>query len=71
MKRIDTLTAEQSLMMIEVRDQWINHAFSLTKTGINKKDFEEGIEWLYSSIMKKPKPKVVYCDSWLSCLITI
>ena len=67
------LTEEQEKVMLETRDEWINLFFDNVKEqrGIDKKMFEEGIEWLYVGLLNKPKPKVVYCDSWESCLITI
>lgn len=59
--------------MLQTRDEWINLFFDNVKNqkGIDKKMFEEGIVWLYTKLLNKPKPKVVYCDSRISCLITI
>jgi len=69
--KLEKLTPEQERLMLEVRDEWINLALKENTKGINKPLFEDGIEWLYKNLLGKPKPKVVYCDSWLSCLITI
>lgn len=70
---LEKLTEEQEKLMLQTRDEWINLFFDNVKNkkGINKKMFEEGIEWLYNDLLKKPKPKVVYCDSWISCILTI
>ena len=70
---LEKLTKEQEKIMIQTRDEWVNLFFDNVKNqkGIDKKMFEEGIEWLYTDLLHKPKPKVVYCDSWLSCLLTI
>ena len=70
---LEKLTKEQEKIMIQTRDEWANLVFDNVKNqkGIDKKMFEEGIEWLYTDLLHKPKPKVVYCDSWLSCLLTI
>ena len=70
---LEKLTKEQEKIMFETRDEWINLFFDNVKNqkGIDKPMFEEGIEWLYTDLLHKPKPKVVYCDSWLSCLLTI
>ena len=70
---LEKLTKEQEKIMIQTRDEWANLFFDNVKNqkGIDKKMFEEGIEWLYTDLLHKPKPKVVYCDSWLSCLLTI
>ena len=59
--------------MLETRDEWINLFFDnvRNKRGINKPTFEEGIKWLYNDLLKKPTPKIIYCDGWLSCLLTI
>ena len=69
--KLEKLTPDQEKLMLEVRDEWINLALKENAKGINKPLFEEGIEWLYKDLLGKSKPKVVYCDSWLSCLITI
>ena len=69
--KLEKLTQEQEKLMLEVRNEWINLALKENVKGINKPLFEEGIEWLYKDLLGKPKPKIVYCDSWLSCLITI
>ena len=69
--KLEKLTPEQEQLMYQVRDEWINLALKENTKGINKPLFEEGIEWLYKDLLNKPKPKIVYCDSWLSCLITI
>ena len=70
---LEKLTEEQEKIMIQTRDEWVNLFFDNVKNqkGIDKTMFEEGIEWLYTDLLHKPKPKVVYCDSWISCLITI
>ena len=70
---LEKLTKEQEKIMIQTRDEWVNLFFDNVKNqkGIDKKMFEDGIEWLYTDLLHKPKPKVVYCDSWLSCLLTI
>jgi hypothetical protein len=73
MEKIEKLTPEQEALMIETGDEWINLFFDnvKNKTGIDKPQFEEGIRWLYCDLMKKPMPKVVYCDSWFGCIMTI
>ena len=64
------LTKEQELLKNVIRDEWITHA--LTRNGeIDKEAFAEGINWVYVELLKKPKPQIVYCDSWISCLLTI
>ena len=70
---LEKLTKEQEKLMLQTRDEWINLFFDNVKNqkGIDKAMFEEGIEWLYTDLLHKPKPKVVYCDSCLSCLLTI
>ena len=70
---LEKLTEEQEKLMLQTRDEWINLFFDNVKNqkGIDKTMFEDGIEWLYTDLLHKPKPKVVYCDSWISCLITI
>ena len=70
---LNKLTKKQEKIMLQTRDEWINLFFDNVKNqkGIDKKMFEEGIEWLYTDLLHKPNPKVVYCDSWLSCLLTI
>ena len=70
---LEKLTKEQEKIMLQTRDEWVNLFFDNVKNqkGIDKAMFEEGIEWLYTKLLRKPKPKVVYCDSWLSCLLTI
>ena len=67
------LTKEQEAIMLQTRDEWTNLFFDNVKSqkGIDKPMFEDGIKWLYNDLLNKPTPKVVYCDSWLSCLLTI
>ena len=36
---------------------------TLHGTQIQKEDFEEGVHWLYEHILKKPNPKIFYCNS--------
>ena len=69
--KLEKLSEEQEKLMLQVRDEWIDLALKENTNGINKKMFEEGVEWLYKDLLNKPNPKVIYCDSWLSCLITI
>ena len=70
---LEKLTEEQEKLMLQTRDEWINLFFDNVKNqkGIDRAMFEDGIGWLYTDLLHKPKPKVVYCDSWLSCLLTI
>ncbi len=70
---LEKLTKEQEAIMLQTRDEWINLFFDNVKSqkGIDKSMFEDGIKWLYNDLLNKPTPKVVYCDSWLSCLLTI
>jgi len=70
---LERLTKEQEQLMLQTRDEWISLFFDNVKSqkGIDKPMFEEGIKWLYEDLLGKPNPKVVYCDSWLSCLLTI
>ncbi len=66
---LEKLTEEQEALLIQTRDEWINRFFETKE--INKKEFEVGIKWLYEALLKRKPPKVIYCDSWLSCLLTI
>ena len=72
-KKLTELTSEQESLMYKVRDEWIDLFFNNVKDqrGIDKPRFEEGITWLYTDLLKKPAPRIVYCDSWLSCIMTI
>ena len=69
MNRLEKLTKEQEELMFQTRDEWINRFFHTTN--INKKEFEKGINWLYQDLLKKKKPKILYCESWLEALVTI
>lgn len=69
--KLESLTEEQKNLMFQVRDEWTNLALKEHGKGIDKKMFEEGISWLYKDLLHKQAPKVVYCESWLSCLLTI
>jgi len=71
MQKLEKLTPDQDKLMLQVRDEWMSLAFKENNKGIDKKMFEEGIAWLYNDLLKKPTPKVIYCESWLSCLLTI
>ena len=70
---LEKLTPEQERIMYETRDEWINLFFDNVKfqRGIDRPQFEKGIKWLYEDLLHKKNPKIVYCDSWLSCLFTI
>lgn len=69
MKKLEKLTEDQEKLMFQTSKEWID-LFNNTKR-INKKDFEEGIKWLYEDQLKKKNPKVLYCESWLEALVTI
>jgi hypothetical protein len=70
---LEELTDKQKLIASQTRDEWINLFFDNVKSqrGIDKPTFEKGIYWLYESLLKKEKPKIVYCDSWDDYLKTI
>ena len=69
--KLEQLTDEQTKLMFQVRDEWMSLAFDGHKKGIDKPKFEQGVKWLYETILEKPMPKVVYCSSWISCILTI
>jgi len=69
--KLSKLSKEQEQILAKTREDWLSLAFIHNKEGINKPLFEEGINWLYEDLLTKEKPKVVYCDSWLSFLIEI
>jgi hypothetical protein len=70
MKKLKTLTKKQELLAVQTRDEWINLFFDNVKEGrgIDKAAFENGIEWLYKTLLKREKPEIVYCDSHMSFL---
>jgi hypothetical protein len=72
-KKIRELTEEQKQILKETRKEWEDLFFDNIKEGrgIDKAAFENGIEWFYKTIIKKEKPKIIYCDSWESCIIII
>jgi hypothetical protein len=59
------VTVEESSLMYDIRDEWINLFFDNVKEGrgIDKAAFENGIEWLYKTLLKREKPEIIYCDS--------
>ena len=69
--KLSKLSIEQEQILAETKEDWLSLAFVRNKEGINKPLFEEGITWLYEDLLTKEKPEIVYCDSWLSCLIEI
>jgi hypothetical protein len=71
--RIQKFFNSHKKIILETRDEWINRFFDNVKNkeGINKPLFEEGIKWIYEDLLHKKYPIVVYCDSWISCLLTI
>lgn len=69
--KLSKLTKEHEQILAKTKEDWLSLAFVRNKEGINKPLFEEGITWLYEDLLTKEKPKIVYCDSWLSCLIEI
>ena len=38
---------------------------------INITHFEGGINWLYSEILKRDNPEIIYCNSWFDALSKI
>jgi hypothetical protein len=71
MKKLNELTSEHKAIMLETRDYWLNLALKENGKGIDKEKHEKGINFLYEELLKKPKPIIVYCDSWISAVITI
>lgn len=69
--KLSKLSIEQEQILAKTREDWLSLAFVRNKEGINKPLFEEGITWLYEDLLTKEKPKIIYCDSWISCLIEI
>ena len=67
--KLEKLSKEQTELMFTTSQEWIN-TFNNTKR-INEKQFEKGIKWLYEDLLKIKNPKVLYCESWLECLLTI
>lgn len=57
------LTKKQKSLMFEVREEWKN-LFLHTKE-INKKDFEESVNFIYTELLYRKKPKIVYCENWV------
>ena len=70
---LEKLTPEQEKIMYQTRDEWTNLLFDniANKKGIDKPVFEECVNWIYNDLLHKPSPRIVYCDSWISCLLTI
>ncbi len=65
------LTEFETQMIDVIKNKWINLAFNGCSNGIDKEKFETGIEWLYDTFLKLPKPQVVYCDSLIDAVIKI
>lgn len=61
--KVEKLTEEQEQLMHQVREEWIDFAFNKCQLGINKEKFVTGINWLYTTLMNLPEPRVIYCDS--------
>lgn len=66
---IERLTVEQSQLLRETCFEW--HKTSSSHTEIDKIKFESSINWIYSNLLNKGNPKIIYCDSWLSCSLLI
>ena len=69
MEKLEKLTPEQELKMIEVKDYWLNYINSC-KNSINREKAKIGIDWLYSSIGKE-SPIIIYLDSPMGCQIGV
>ncbi len=69
--KLNKLTKEHEQIIAKTKEDWLSLAFNRNLEGINRPLFEEGINWLYQDLLNKENPKIVYCDSWLSCLIEI
>lgn len=67
--KLEKLTPEQEQLMFQIRDEWIDLFFKTKR--INKREFKKGIAWLYNDLLKKPTPKIIYCESWVGALIAI
>ena len=66
---LDKLTKEQEDLIPVVRQEWLD-VFFKNKGNINKKIFEEQIEWLYKRLNYE-KPFIWYCDSPIMVQIII
>jgi hypothetical protein len=67
------LTEERKQMLKQIKKEWEDLFFDNVKEGrgIDKPAFEKGIEWLYGKMLKMKMPKIVYCDSWTGCILTL
>ena len=59
--------------MLETRDEWINLFFDnvRNKRDIRQACFRRRDQMALQRFAEKPTPKIIYCDGWLSCLLTI
>lgn len=51
MNKLEKLSPEQEALMLQTRDEWINHFFETKE--IDRNSFEEGINFLYQDFLKK------------------
>ena len=65
MKKIDTLTSEQTELISEVRESWIKF-YLAGDSGLNRESASNGIRWLYGLAKLKP-PFIIFVDSPMAC----
>jgi hypothetical protein len=71
--KIMELTQNQRKVAEQTRDEYVNLFLDNIKEErrIDKPAFEKGIEWLYYSASLHGKPEIIYCDSWIECMLSI
>jgi hypothetical protein len=69
--KLDKLTKEHKKILTKTKKEWLDLSFDKNKEGINKPVFEAGIAWLYQDLLKLKMPEIIYCGSWMSCMIEI
>jgi hypothetical protein len=68
-KKLEKLTPEQEALISVVRDEWIDRFYSQKK--IDREAFEEGVNWVYETMMDLPKPKIIYANTLMECMYLI
>ncbi len=64
------LSQDQKNLSEAICQKYLTNAVS-SGGKIDVSAFSEGINWIYGSLLKEPVPQIVFCDSLLSCLLSI
>ena len=70
---LEKLTQDQEKILHDTREEWLNLFIQNIKDQkqIDQPALRDSIKWLYENYHHTPMPEIIYCDSYLICVLAI